>query len=452
MSETAKLASGSIRGHLVSQTLPMVIGVSAIMSIGLVDSYFIGQLGKDELAAIAFVFPIAMAMGSLGVGMMVGINSIVARALGEGDQDKAARRANLGFVTAIIFGIVAGLLIFALVDPLFALLQAPDHLRPIIATYMRPFALGFPLQLAIMGLNGMLRGQGEARRTSYISLTYAAGNWVLDPILITGVFGFGGFGIAGAAYASLIGWAMGIAVGLLLIRKTALPLNPTLLREGNLREPMTAMVRVAAPAAFSNSINPVGLSILTALIAVQGAEAVAGFGAAGRVQSFALVPLLALSGSIGGIVGQNWGANKPERSREALFYAGIFCVAYGLLIACVLAFGGWWFADFFTDDPAVMEQFATYLGIAAWGYAGFGLLIVANGALNAIDRASFAFGQSAARVFLIMLPAAWLLQTQIGANGIYAAELIANVVGGAFAAVIAWKLLNRDPAQPSVSR
>ena len=445
MSETAKLTRGSIRGHLVDQTLPMIIGVAAIMSIGLVDSYFIGQLGSEELAAIAFVFPIAMAMGSLGVGVMVGINSIVARALGEGDQDKAARRANLGFVAAIAFGIVAGLLIFALIDPLFSLLQAPDNLRPIIATYMRPFALGFPLQLAIMGMNGMLRSQGEARKTSYIALTYAAGNWILDPILITGAFGFSGFGIAGAAYASLLGWCMGIVMGLVLIRRTALPLNPGLLREGNLREPMTAMIRVAAPAAFSNSINPVGLSILTALIASEGADAVAGFGAAGRVQSFALVPLLGLSGSIGAIVGQNWGANQPERARDALMYSDIFCIGYGLLIACVLAFGGWWFADLFTNDPAVIEQFATYLQVAAWGYVGFGLLIVANGSLNAIDRASFALGQSAARVFLVMLPAAWLLRAELGAVGLYSAELIANLVGGTVAAVIAWRLLNRTP-------
>ena len=444
MSEAAKLTRGSIRGHLVSQTLPTIIGVAAIMSIGLVDSYYIGQLGSDQLAAIAFVFPIAMAMGSLGVGVMVGINSIVARALGEGDQDKAARRANLGFAVAIAFGIVAGLLIFALIDPLFALLQAPENLRPIIATYMRPFALGFPLQLAIMGINGMLRGQGEARKTSYVAITYAAGNWILDPILITGAFGFSGFGIVGAAYASLLGWGMGIVMGLVLIRRTALPLNPRLLLEGNLREPMTAMMRTAAPAAFSNSINPIGLSVLTALIASHGPEAIAGFGAAGRVQSFALVPLLALSGSIGAIVGQNWGANRKDRSREAILYAGIFCIAYGLVTACVLAFGGWWFADLFTDDPAVMAQFVAYLQIAAWGYAGFGLLIVANGALNAIDKASFALAQSGGRVFLIMLPAAWLLQPQIGANGIYSAELIANLLGGLVAAVIVWKLLGRD--------
>ncbi len=447
MSGAAKLTSGSIRGHLVSQTLPMIVGVSAIMSIGLVDSFFIGQLGSEQLAAIAFVFPVTMALGSLGVGVMVGVNSIVARALGEGDHEKAARRANVGFVAAITFGLIVSALLYVGVDPLFRLLQAPDNLLPIISDYMNPFVLGIPLQLSIMGLNGILRGQGEARKTSYISLTYAGGNWILDPILITGAFGFGGFGIAGAAYASLIGWAMGIGMGLILVRRTALPLSLKLLRKGKLREPITAMLRVAAPAAFSNSINPVGLSILTALIASEGAASVAGFGAAGRVQSFALVPLLALSGSIGAIVGQNWGANQPKRSREALLYSGIFCITYGMLTAALLAFGGWWFADFFSDDPAVIEQFANYLSIAAWGYAGFGLLIVANGALNAIDRASFALGQSAARVFLIMLPAAWLLQPLMGSNGIYASELIANLVGGLIAAAIAWTLLQRSPKQ-----
>ncbi|WP_284124470.1 MATE family efflux transporter [Parerythrobacter aestuarii] len=443
MSENAKLTRGSIPGHLVSQTLPMIIGVAAMMSIGLVDAYFIGQLGPEQLAAVSFIFPIGTALGSLGVGVMVGINSVVARALGEGDDAKAERRANFGVMFAVVCGLALGLLLFALIDPLFRLMNADDALMPYIRTYMGPYALGLPLLLANMGMNGVLRGQGEARKTSYVSITYALANWILDPILITGAFGFEGLGILGAAYASIIGWAIGMGVAVFLIRRTFIRLNPMVLRNCSLVDPAVSIMRVAGPAAFSNAINPIGLSILTALVAIEGQAAVAGFGAAGRLQSFAVVPLLGLSGAIGGIVGQNWGAKQYGRARQAALYASLFCIGWGLAIAVILFAAGEWFADFFTTDPAVIEQFARYLTIAAWGYAGFGLLIVGNGALNAVDKSGYALVQSAARVFLVMLPIAWLLRGAWGADAIYAAELAANLFGGALAALVVWQVLRR---------
>ncbi|MGB3712226.1 MAG: MATE family efflux transporter [Erythrobacter sp.] len=448
---SAKLTTGSITGHLVGQTLPAIIGVAAIISIGLVDAYFIGQLSADALAAISFIFPISVALTSLGVGVMVGINSVVSRALGEGDDDRAARRANFGVVFAVTMGLVMGLTLFALSDPLFRLMNAPENLLPLIRTYMQPFALGFPLLLAIMGLNGVLRGQGEARKTSYVSVTYAAANWILDPLLITGALGFEGFGIVGAAYATIIGWACGALMGFALVKRTHLPLNLKLLRETHFVEPTKAIVRVAAPASFSNAINPIGLSILTALIASAGQDAVAGFGAAGRLQSFATVPLLALSGAIGAIVGQNWGARAYGRARTTALYAGMFCIAWGLGTAIILSSAGEWFATLFTDDPAVIEEFALYLRIAAWGYAGFGILIVANGILNAIDKAGFALAQSLARVFVAMLPVAWLLQDSWGSAAIYSAELAANGLGAATGAALIWYVLKArapDRAQP----
>ncbi|ALE17352.1 Multi antimicrobial extrusion protein (Na(+) /drug antiporter), MATE family of MDR efflux pump [Altererythrobacter epoxidivorans] len=445
MSENAKLIRGPIRGHLVSQTLPMIIGVAAIMSIGLVDAYFIGQLGKDALAAISFIFPVSVAITSLGVGIMVGINSVVARALGEGDDEKAARRANFGILVAIATGLVIGALLYLLLDPLFRLMQAPDDLMPLIETYMRPYALGFPLMLTIMGMNGVLRGQGEARRTSIVSISYAAANWVLDPLLITGAFGYEGLGMVGAAYATIIGWAIGVAVAIRLLKHTVISIDLALVRNCHVKDPLLAILRVAGPAAFSNAINPIGLSVLTALIASQGADAVAGFGAAGRLQSFAVVPLLGLSGAIGAIVGQNWGAGRPDRSRLAMLEAGLFCIGWGLAIAVLLYFQGDWFAGFFSEDPQVQRYFTDYLRIAAWGYAGFGLLIVGNGALNAIDRASFALGQSAARVFLVMLPIAWFLRPDWGASAIFAAELAANLAGGLVSAFLVWRLLRKRP-------
>lgn len=445
MSETAKLTRGTIRGHLVTQTAPMIVGVAAIMSIGLVDAYFIGQLGSAELAAIAFIFPIGVALASLGVGVSVGINSVVARALGAGDFERAKRRGSFGVVFAIALGIAMGLALYALLDPLFSLMQADAELLPLIRLYMQPFAIGFPLQMTIMGVNGVLRGQGEAKRTSAISVTYAAANWILDPILITGAFGFEGFGIAGAAYATLAGWAVGMALGFFLLSRTIIPFNPTKAMRTHWLASLKEIGKVAGPAAFSNAINPIGLAVLTALVAIEGQAAVAGFGAAGRLQSFAVVPLLGLSGAIGGIVGQNWGAGKPERARRAMLWAGGFCLAYGLALAVVLFAAGEWFAGFFTDDPAVVTEFALYLRIAAWGYAGYGLLIVGNGSLNAVGKAEWALAQSFARVFLVMLPFAWFLRGAWGSEAIYAAELAANALGGALAVFVVWLILHREP-------
>jgi putative MATE family efflux protein len=445
---SAKLVNGSIPGHLVSQTLPMVIGVAAIMSIGIVDTYFIGQLGSDALAAISFIFPVSVATTSLGVGIMVGINSVVARALGEGDFDRAARRANFGIVFAATCGLLMGIALWLLIDPIFTAMNAPPALMPLIRAYMQPYAAGFPLILVIMGFNGVLRGQGEARRTSTISIAYAAANWVLDPLLITGAFGFEGFGMAGAAYATVIGWGIGIAVALWLNRSTALPLNLGLLRHCSLVDPARAIIKVGLPAAFSNAINPLGLAVLTALVALEGEAAVAGFGAAGRLQSFVIVPLLGLSGAIGAIVGQNWGAGRIDRAREATLYAAGFCIVWGLVVAIAMMAAGESFARLFTDDPQVIAEFALYLQIAAWGYAGFGLLIVGNGIMNAVDKAGFALVQSVARVFLVMLPAALVLQPSLGSSAIYTAELAANLFGALSAIVLVrYIFAQRAPAR-----
>ena len=450
--KSAKLATGSIAGHLVTQTTPMIVGVAAIMSVGLIDAYFIGQLGARELAAVSFIFPVTIALSSLGVGVMVGINSVIARALGEGDDARAERRANFGVAFALVVGLVLALALYLLLSPLFRAMQASEDLQPLIFDYMRPYALGMPVLLTQMGLQGVLRGQGEARYVSLISITYAAVNWVLDPILITGAFGFAGFGVAGAAYATIAGFMVAIAVALYFIGRTAISINPKLVRDSDAAQSSRVILRVAGPAAFSNAINPIGLAILTALLASQGDAAVAGFGAAGRLQSFAVVPLLALSGSIGAIVGQNWGAGKPDRARKAMVLSGLFCIAYGVVTAIVLFAFGDWLGDVFTQDQAVLDQFARYLAISVWGYAGFGLLIVANGALNAVDKAPLALAQSAVRVFLVMLPFGWLLRSSLGADAIYGAELVANLAGGLLASFIVWRVLRAGSSSAAASQ
>ncbi|MDE1467144.1 MATE family efflux transporter [Aurantiacibacter sp. D1-12] len=445
----AKLARGSIAGHLVSQTTPAIIGVAAIMSVGVIDAYFVGQLGGPELAAISFIFPVTTALSSLGVGVMVGINSVVARALGEGDDERAHARANVGIVLGVVAGILIGLTLFALRQPLFALMQADEAILPLIDEYMAPFALGFPLMIAMMAMNGVLRGQGAAKSNTLVLIVYSIGNWVLDPILITGAFGFAGYGVAGAAYATLGGWVIAIMTAFYLLGKHHLPFDLAATRNCDWKTQLGAISRVAGPAAFTNSINPAGLAVLTSLLAIEGQAAVAGFGAGGRLQGLAVVPLLALSGSIGSIVGQNWGAKQFDRARLALVQAGAFCLAYGLGAALILFAARGWFAELFSEEPQVLDATVNYLAISVWGYAGFGVLIVVNGALNAIDKASNALALSLTRVLLVMIPIAWLARAALGTEAIYYAELAANMLGGLIAAALAWWVLWKNPPKQS---
>jgi putative MATE family efflux protein len=437
---TARFASGSIPRHLVAQTLPMIIGVAAIMSVGLVDAYFIGRLGARELAAVSFIFPVSMALSSLGVGVIAGISSVVSRAIGAGEGERARDVATLGITISGLFGLIVGVSLFFLRGPLFRLMEADAELLPLIDLYMKPFSFAFPLLLFLLGISGALRGQGAARRAAAILLTYAGVNVALNPVLVLGGFGWEGLGIAGAAYATIAGWFSGGLLAFVLLQHSQLPFHPRGLGRTPWRRELAALGRVAGPAAFSNAINPLGLAVLTGLVATQGQASVAGFGAGGRLQTFAVVPLLGLSSSIGAIVGQNWGAKAYDRVREAMLWSAGFCLVYGLVAAVVLFFSRDALGAFFADDPAIKQSLAAYLAIAVWGYAAYGVQIVANGAFNAVDRATTALVQSVGRVLLVMIPVAWLLRGSWGESGIFVGELAANLVGGLVAVGFAWRI------------
>jgi Na+-driven multidrug efflux pump len=249
-----------------------------------------------------------------------------------------------------------------------------------------------------MGANGALRGQGEAKKSSSILIVISLVNAVLDPLLIFGWGPVPGFGIAGAGYATAGANLVGVFYGLWLVSTSELRFDPRKCLTGGVAAGMAEIGKVGMPASVANAVNPAGLSVLTAIIAKHGDAAVAAFGAAGRLQAFSVVPLLALSSSIGPIVGQNWGADKVGRARDALRLSGLTCVGYGLAVAVPLSIFGESIGGWFTDDRAVIDGIAQYLLIASWAFFAYGLLIVSNGALNAIDKSKRALGVSVARV------------------------------------------------------
>ena len=193
---------------------------------------------------------------------------------------------------------------------------------------------------------------------------------------------------------------------------------------------MRKILKVGVPASLSNAINPAGMALVTAAVATVGDAAVAGFGAAGRIQSILLVPLMALSSGIGPVVGQNWGAEKTGRARTATALSFGFCVAYGALIGVVLLIFATPIAGLLAAGEVDLQFAAQYLRIVGLSMFGYGMVVVANAAMNARDKALWSMTLSLGRIFVIYLPLAWVGVLTFGYWGIVIAALLANVLGG----------------------
>jgi Na+-driven multidrug efflux pump len=214
-----------------------------------------------------------------------------------------------------------------------------------------------------MVANNILRATGDAIFPSAVMIVATLVNIVLDPILIFGLGPIPAMGVEGAAWATLAARFAPLAGSLYLLHYRDRVLEFRIPPMAELRDCWRSIAVVALPAAMSNVINPLGYGILTAIVARFGADAVAGFGVATRIEALALVPIYALSVGIAPIAGQNWGAGKGERIRLALLQ----CFAAGTVWSVLLALSFWLFGaeivGLFNPDPEIVRVAAGYLDI-----------------------------------------------------------------------------------------
>ena len=297
------------------------------------------------------------------------------------------------------------------------------------------WCLSFPFLVLMMLINALFRAHGDAAVAAIVMVGSAVVNIGLDPVLIYGWGPIPSLGTEGAAMATFAArFVAAGAVFIYAIRLGLLRLTDTPAKD--LGWSLTELGKVGGPAAFSNAINPAGMAAVTAAVATLGETAVGGFGAATRVQSMVMVPMLALSAGIGPVVGQNWGADKPDRAARTVQAAFAFCLGYGVLIGLGLSLFAGPIAGALASDAEAASYAATYLRVVGWSLFGYGILVTANAAMNARSRAGWSMGLSLSRIFVVYLPGAWAGVSLFGFAGITGAAVLANVLV-AFAAVFA---------------
>ena len=428
--QKARLTHGSVGRHLVDMTLPMLLGIATMMGQSFIDAWFLGKVGDRALAAFSFGFPILMIVTSVAIGLGAGTSSVVARAIGREDHSRAKRLVTDSLILSFLITAAICVIGVLTIDPLFRLLGAPDDMIPMIRSFMTSLYAGVPfVVVGMVGMSGM-RATGDTRLPSKLMIGGAVLNVVLDPIFI---FGFGPvpeMGLDGAAMAGLLARGS-IFVGtlyLLLHRLDMVSFDKPEIAE--LRRSWGDILHVGLPAAGTNAIVPVGLAVITAMIARYGPDAVAGFGVASRIESLVLVLYYALSAVIGPFVGQNLSAGKEERIQLSLRLCAMFCISSGLVVAAGLALLSGFLPTLFSDNEAVMSVTRMFLLIAPISYGAYGIVMVVNAAFNGLGNPMPGVIISVTRILVLYVPLAMLGMWLYGIVGIFAAYAVANIVSG----------------------
>ena len=436
MSLDRDLNQGPVSRALISVSAPMTIGIFGVLSVGLADAFFLARHSDAALAAIGFVYPVIVALVSLSIGLSAGTNTVVSQAIGRKEQGATRQRLTLHAMgLAATLACTVALLFYLAAPWLFSLMGAKGEVLEAVLGYVPYWCLSFPPMVTGMALNATFRAAGRSGVAAITMASQSCFNIVLDPLFIFGMAGLPALGAEGAGMATFLARSLAF-IGLFsfalyqgAVRLDCAPLT-------DFRNSIRRIARVGLPASLSNAINPAGMAAVTAAVAIIGDAAVAGFGAAARIQSILFVPMLALSSGIGPVVGQAWGAENYDRARDAVRLSVLMCLGYGLTLALLLLAFATPIATFMTGGDGAAPYTAQYLRVVGLGLFGYGILVTANAAMNARDRALWSMGLSVARIAVIFIPFAWVGVWLFGYTGVLIAALAANVIG-AWAALVA---------------
>lgn len=328
----AKFTEGSILGHISVMTLASATGMLLMFFVDVLDMFWLSLLGEVALAAaLGYAGSILFFTLSLGIGLSIACSAVVSQAIGEGDERKIKVLVGSVLVITLLVSLPIFVVVLVSLGPALELLGASDQAYIFARNYMWIVLPSMPLMTVSMAATGVLRAFGRAKESMYVTLIAGIVNAVLDPLFI---FGFG-WGVEGAAVATSLSRVAMISYALwqIVVVKNCCCLPS----KAEAISCARTFFKVAVPAMLTNLSTPISFGFITSMMARFGDSAVAGNTVLVKIQPVAFVGLLALSGAIGPIVGQNFGAGKPERIMDVLKQSTVFVALY-CLVACSILF------------------------------------------------------------------------------------------------------------------
>lgn len=437
MSNSAEsLPAAGARGNLTEGSIPKHIGYLAgvmifgflAMTLGqLVEIFYLGMVGKAELAAIAFCFPVVMSLNAMTRGIGIGASTLIARSMGEGDREHAALLTSHCFLLVLIFTLALAMAGEFWARPLFKLLGATEPVLGLASRYTHIWLFGFPFMGLAMTSNGMIRSFGNVRYPGYIMAVGPIVQVALGPFLIFGLAGFPELGIEGAAWTFVVsaGSQCLVAGYWYFIKERLLRLTLHAIGDSCL-----SILHVGIPAAATNLIQPLSIGVVTWLLAGFGISVVAGFGVASRIEAVVGMVIIGIATSVVPLVGQNWGARQFDRVDRTLKLCYRACFVWSVIAATIMWTGAPWFVRLINEAPDVVEPAVTFLYIIPITIGFVGMITISTHCFNALRKPGPALAISLARLVVVYVPLALAASAIFGYIGVFMATAATNVIVG----------------------
>ncbi len=434
----AKFLQGSIMQHIVVMTLTGAVGLMAVFLVDLADLYFLSQLHDTNItAAIGFAGTIAFANLSLSIGTGIAAAALVARNMGMRNPERAKEFATSSWLFTVLVSAGYTLLVAIFLPQILSLLGATGEALEQAKLFIWTLTPGFMFLSAALSCSFSLRGIGDAQRAMYITLTAAVVTLILDPIFI---FKFG-WGIQGAAAANAIADFCAFLVGmygLIYVRKfLSVPTWAGLVRD------FPDIWKIAFPSVLTQLATPFTVAYTTAVVAPFGNDAVSASAIVGRLVPVAFGVIFSLSGSVGPVIGQNFGAKNFDRVRQALRDGMMFSAVYTIIVSLIIFALRNHIAGVFSASPRATELvvfFATYVGVS-WAFAG--AQFVGAAAFNNLGKPALSTWFNWGKATLGTIPFAWVGAAYGGPEGIMLGTAGGSILFGVASAWAAFRVVDQ---------
>ncbi len=426
-----KMGTMPIRKLLISMSLPMMASMLVQALYNIVDSIFVARVSEAALTAVSISFPIQNLMIAFGVGIGVGVNALLSKSLGEGDQPRAQRIALQGiFIEVICCAIFILVGIFAM-DLFFRGQTADAEIIALGKDYLSIcciFSVGLFAQLIFERL---LQATG---RTVLSMISQCAGaliNIIFDPILIFGVswLGIPAMGVTGAAIATVFGQIVGgiVAIVLNVRRNRELDFRFRGFRpDGKL---CGSILFIGIPSAIMGAIGSFmtyGVNKILFAFEEVGKTAAAVFGVYFKLQSFVFMPVFGLNNGMVPIVSYNYGAKRPDRITQTIRLSAIYAVAIMAAGVAVVQLIPDKLLLLFDASEQMLTIGVPALRIISTCFVFAGFSIVCSSVFQALGNSIFSMIMSITRQLAVLLPAAYILAHAFGLHAVWYAFPIAE--------------------------